>query len=301
MENTYFDGLIKPSYDAIFPTGAGLNQDEYILVEYPGIIHAESEEIFYGLEGFPVLEHYPFNKYHTLLTYPQAKIYKEIAFYRPRDLLIYLNDGIEMEPDEIQFALEYCKENYSFGDATPLSFSKALAKLLEQTYVKKVSIAFPSQITMKDIYYIGDILPDQLLDDKVEFIFNGDGLSPVEFLKTALCKQKQFDPPYTTVVTNEIDFIYDVLSSFEEYEVYETFFLLRNHSKNVSLVEENGEIKFIEQGTDKIINILNPIKKRLINGLPLPLKAKFGRFSPVPYVVNEPHNIFNFTETERRP
>ena len=100
--------------DPLYPVGG--NRDERILIEFNGILHSEAEDIFYGMKDCIVLEAHGFHTYDRLLSYKDPeKIYEEIGYFRPRDLIKYLNDGNEIDEEEIDTIIEYSKLNYDYS------------------------------------------------------------------------------------------------------------------------------------------------------------------------------------------
>ncbi len=280
-----FDGIIKPTRDVIFPTGNGINRDEYLLIEYPGIIHSEFEEIFYGLEGCGCLQIHDFNMYRQLLDKPELKVYKELAYFRPDDLITYLNDGNKLPDDEVQFIKEYTNLNYDYSHSVISSMSGALRGLGNSDFIKKIIIAFPEKVDVRIFQYTHDLFGEKILRDKAIVVENVDHLSRVEFLKSILAEAEQ---PITTVITNEAQFIIDALADYKKYKCMDTFFILRNHSENMSLsLSEDGVISFNEKYTDEIMSYINPRQDRLIDELPLPLKSGFARYNPLPFTTEE--------------
>ena len=104
--------------------------------------------------------------------------------------------------------------------------------------------------------------------------------------------------PYTTVITNEYLLILDILKEYKEYNASTMLFLLRNHSQNMEQLIKGDHISFIEKYTDQIIGAINgDVSKSKLENLDFPVKAKFGRFSPVPFSTGSP-SFMTFGDTE---
>lgn len=285
-----FIGMGRQNIDAVFPSGQGLTRNEKFLVEYQGIIHSEAEEIFYGLEGCGLLSFYPFKRYHEIVEslMTPMEIYREIAFFRPDDLLVYLNDDNPIPESRLGFARNYCKINYTFSPSTLTSFAGALKGIIDKDFLKSVTFVFPNSETYKDRRYIRDLYGEQVLESKASILVAKEGQSVAECMRREMLEAQEADDPYTTVVTNEYQFIIECLKNFEILGCEETFFLLRNHSQNMimhSSVNSDGipDATFEEIGTKEIETLINPMKDRLINKVPAPLSTKFARFSPLPF------------------
>ena len=273
-----------PNNDRLFPIGE--NRDERILVEYQGIMHAECEEVFYGLEHVPKSPRAPFKRREELLEMDDpVGIYNEICFFRPRTLLDYLNYGETLPPPICDSILELCKLRYDFNPSTITSFCGAMVNLIQADFVKSVTFVFNSTNNVKDLRFLQDMLGEEVLQSKAFTIacesddkIAGTILDEME----GAAKEKN---PYTTIVTNSYDVVHRALSDHERYGCEDSFFLLRNNSDNCSLVQDpaSGKPTIQEEGNEEIQRIIYPKKDRLINGLPLPLSAKFARFINIPY------------------
>ena len=100
------------------------------------------------------------------------------------------------------------------------------------------------------------------------------------------------------MITNEYQLIIDILNDYRKYKADTTFFLLRNHSQNMEQLIKGDHISFIEKYTDQIIGAINgDVSKSKLENLDFPVKAKFGRFSPVPFSTGSP-SFMTFGDTE---
>ena len=125
--SSIFDDLMVTTRDPLYPMGD--NRDENIMVEFNGIIHSEAERVFYGMKDCPILEAHPFKTYQRLLKCDPDTVYSEIAYFRPFDLVQYLNDGEEIDEGEINAIIEYANINYDFSTATLLAMAGAIKNL----------------------------------------------------------------------------------------------------------------------------------------------------------------------------
>lgn len=278
--------------DPLYPIGK--NRDERILIEYDGILHSEAEEIFYGLKNAGCLHVYPFKKYHALIKQYDAMrlqntveakhyIYKEISFFQPHDLLLYLNDGIEMTPEREDFALKQCRENYRYNPITLTSFAGALIPLVQEDIIKGVTIVFPKMWNFKMVMYLDKLYTHDTMKEKMLIAMPDQGENITDTLYNLMNTANDDNNPYTTIITNEYEFIKKCLEDYTNFGDQGQLYLLRNHSGNTDMVMQDGKYKFIERGNDELESLIMPQKDRIIDGLPLPLMVQFGRFVSMPY------------------
>ena len=283
--------------DPLYPIGE--SREENILIEFQGILHSEAEEIFYGLQGCGCLSLESFNQYHELLAeYNRLKmldaaearmyIYKEISFFRPRDLLRYLNDGKSLDDrlnrySREQYALDYCCRNYDYRISTLTSLAGALIPLMSEDVIKHMTVLFPPNPGWRALAYLDQLYTPEIIKEKVYFALREENESPADAMFNIM-EQCVDSNPFTTIVTNEASLIQRCLRAHTRFGDQGQFYLLRNHSENVRMVVDGeNHVRFEEQGTKDIEDLILPKKDRLINGLPLPLMVKFARFSPTPY------------------
>ncbi|MCM1213947.1 MAG: hypothetical protein NC548_05415 [Lachnospiraceae bacterium] len=288
--SSVFENLGNADADLLFPTGAGTNQqDENILIEVDGILHSECEKIFYGLEGCALIQALPFGVYRSLLEETPDKVYKELAFYRPMDLLTHLNDGKPLTEFQLRHALEYSEQNYSFDPSVRTNMNVAIGRLLKEKFVTSVAFYFDRIPTNYDMQYLADTMPnDELIQKSTVYRPEVPQWSEIEkvhefcaFIKNQFLTHNKV---FTTIITNKAEAIIEMLQHPDDYGCEKTFFLLRNHSGNMKTVlTSDNQIKFEEVFTDEIVNLINPNMDRLTQGFPLPLAAKFGRFSPLAF------------------
>lgn len=278
--------------DPLYPEGG--NRDERILVEFNGILHSEAEDIFYGMQDCPILEAHPFNTYQRLLSYKDTdRIYEEIGFFRPKDLIRYLNDGQDIDEDEINAIIEYSILNYDYKFLTELSMLGALVNLAKVEYVKGITVVFTNH-RESDAAYLATVFTKETLMQKFSVVESSPDIVITDMEKE-LKEAADSNNPYTTIITNEYKLILDVLNKYEDYKAETTLFLLRNHSENMEqfVKGESENVRFRELYTDEITNIINGKYSKLntndkLTEVDFPAKAKFGRFSPTPFKTDSP-------------
>lgn len=278
--------------DPLYPEGG--NRDERILVEFNGILHSEAEDIFYGMQDCPILEAHPFNTYQRLLSYKDTdRIYEEIGFFRPKDLILYLNDGQDIDEDEINAIIEYSILNYDYKILTELSMLGALVNLAKVDYVKGITVVFTNH-RESDAAYLASVFTKETLMQKFSVVESSPD-TVITDIEKELKDAADSNNPYTTIITNEYKLILDILNKYEEYKAETTLFLLRNHSENMEqfVKGDSVTVTFRELYTDEITDIINGKYSKLntnniLTGVDFPAKAKFGRFSPTPFKTDSP-------------
>lgn len=276
--------------DPLYPEGG--NRDERILVEFNGILHSEAEDIFYGMQDCLILEAHPFNTYQRLLSYKDTdRIYEEIGYFRPKDLIKYLNDGQDIDDDEISAIIEYAILNYDYKLLTELNMLGALVSLAKVDYIKGITVVFTNH-RESDAAYLATVFTKEILMQKFSVLESSPN-TVITDMENELKEAADSNNPYTTVITNEYKLILDVLNKYKDYKAETTLFLLRNHSENMEQFVKDESVKFRELHTDEITNIINGEYSKLginnkLTEVDFPAKAKFGRFSPAPFKTDSP-------------
>lgn len=281
-----FDNLTLTSRDPFYPMTN--NQDENILVEFNGIIHSEAERIFYGMKDSILLEVHPFKTYRRLLKCTTDQIYEEIAYFRPIDLIRYLNDGEDIEDGEINAIIEYANLNYDYSIATLLSMAGAIGKLFQSDYLKNVTFVMPDD-SKNNYLYLLDLYTPDIITKKCNFLIPDNDQSVIDSMKKEILDKSNSKLPYTTIITNEYQLILDVLKDYKKYNAATALFLLRNHSQNMEQSIKGDSVFYKELHTEEIIGAINgDVSKSKLENLDFPVKAKFGRFKPFPYGTGSP-------------
>lgn len=282
--------------DPLYPVSN--NQDERLLIEFNGNIVSEAEYIFYGIQDCPILEIYPFDTYERLKRYPQEKIYEEIAYFRPEDLITYLNSGNPIDYNDIQFMIEYAKLNFDYSKITYLAMCEAIKELLKSNFVKSITFIL-SNFRQSDERYLIDIFGKELLNHKCSYLNLDHGDNICQEILHEVKMMADANTPYTTIITNEYQVILDICKKYKEYKADTVFYLLRNHSKNMKQSIKGDSVIFEELYTDKILNAINgDLDTFDLGNIKTPIKSKFARFAPKPFVSDAP-SFMTFGEQEQ--
>lgn len=278
---------MNSTYDPLFPISN--RQNENILIEFNGNFLSEAEYIFYGLEGSNYLEGLSFDKYYELKKLSSDEIYNEIWFYRPDDLLLYLNSGIPIEPEIQTKMIMDAKQKYDFSTVTNLAMSEAISKLIRESFVKSITFVLNNN-RKSDIRFIYDRIGDpELVANKCILLEVDHDTDIVSAMKTEIKNQSSTNNPYTTIITNEYQVILDVSKKYKEYNAATMFYLLRNHSKNMKQLIKGDSPSLVELHTDEILEVINGDMESPNFVLEdHPVKSKFARFDPIPYSESKP-------------
>lgn len=272
--------------DPLYPISN--NQDERLLIEFNGIIVSEAEYLFYGLDGCPILEIHPFDTYERLKNYPQDKVYEEIGYFRQRDLILYLNDGNDIPEDEINYIIEYTTMNFDYSKVTYLAMTEAIKELAANDFVKSITFILANN-RQADAFYLFDIIGPDIIKSKCTNIILDENDNILDVIKDEVKNMADRNLPYTTIITNEYKAILDICKNYKEYKADTMFYLLRNHSQNMKQSIKGDSIIFDELYSDKIINAINgDLEKLDLMNINTPIKSKFARFSPKPFISNAP-------------
>lgn len=278
--------IINSKSDPLYPI-TNL-QKERLLIEVDGIIISDVELIFYGMKDCPILEAYPFNTYTRLLNKSHEEIYEEIAYFRPYDLVLYLNDGEDISYEEITAIINYAILNYDYSYYTYLAMTEALRNLLANDFVIGVSFIiseYNKTIVEKILVKLFNI---ELLK-KCTFIEMTKEDNIIQVIKTELLRLCNNETPYTSLITNEYQAIIDIATNYNDYNTSTMLYLLRNHSQNMEQSVKGELITFTEAYNDKINNVLyGDLDKPKLENLSYPIKSKIGRFTPKPYIIDSP-------------
>lgn len=260
-------------------------QDERILIEYNGIIVSDAEIIFYGMEGCPIMEAHPFNTYERLKNLSSDKIYEEIAYFRPYDLVHYLNDGQDIEYEEITAIITYARHNYNYSKMTYLAMTEALRTLFNSEFVKGITIILQNPLDID--YNVLHALFGDIVMQKCNILKINQDDNIVDAIKEEILTFKNDTYPYTSLITNEYQAIIDICKNYKEYNASTMFYLLRNHSQNMEQSFKDESVFFTEKYNDKInLAMYGDPENRA--DYDYPFKSKFARFTPKPFIPDSP-------------
>lgn len=266
------------------PLGASEDRDEYFLVEVPGIIVPECDFIYYGLlEGDHSEE---FIKLRDRTEFNQRDIYNEHVYFQATDLIAYL-----LSPDD---TLESCDADflgemyvdalntYKYNPANETMIRHALIEAAMYDFVKKVCLVYPWGARPIDQIFMTRILPEKVRNKVMHFSGN---------LMDAIKNPPPDIPFFTTIATNSIEDVHDMIDNASKYKTDQALILLRNHSGNTEMKsapdpEDPSKTitSFDEIGTAEIIDkLMTP------RGFPKG-KIRFARFVPYLYSDRKPND-----------
>ena len=263
------------------PLAANDNRDEHILVDVLGNWIPECDLIYYGLLNSEYSE--KLYKLKNTSLFNTHRTYLETCFFSGDDLIRYLaspDDTLEsLSEDFIKDAIATALSKYMYVPCNETMIRHSIIELSYYKFVKSVTLLFPWSVREIDNNYLSSIIPDTVLG-KFK-VASGDMLG---FLKS------KADSPtkYTTIVCNSLDNVNTMIDECDTYKTDEAFFILRNHSGNVSYTisqDENGKkiIDFNEIGTYEVLEKLMDIE----NAIPK-TKMRFARYEPTLFKDSDP-------------
>lgn len=261
------------------------NREENILIETPGIIIPECDEIIYGL----LFSKYSsaFEKLRNLNRINPKTLYYETAFFHKFDLLRHLANDDEKkrleDPAYCNELLQVAHEQYLCEPCGETMIRHAFIELAYQPFIKTVTFLYPYEIRDIDMQYLSTIIPKSIRE---KFFFVSGNLLDIVEENHELPKT---DFSYTTIVTNSLSDILSLLENPKKYPVKSTCFLLRNHSGNMEICEtidtvtKQPKIIFREKYTKEILERMVDIE----TGIPI-TENRFGRFEPTLFIDMKP-------------
>lgn len=249
------------------------NRDEHILIDALGNWIPECDLIYYGLLN----SHYSQSLYklaNTSKFYPKD-IYLDTCYFTGDDLIRFLASPddtlVELSDDYLNEATKTALDNYAYIPCNETMLRHALIELSYFDMVKSITILYPWDIREIDIEYLRSIIPHTILGK-----FKIATGSIPEYIKS----RPENTQPFTTIIMNSISELNLLIDNCSEYRTKSSFFLLRNHSGNVSyrLIEKDGELvpKFDELGSMGILTKLID-EDRLIPKT----EMRFARYEPL--------------------
>ena len=247
------------------------NREERYLIDITGNWIPEADIIYYGLLSSPESE--DFYKLRNMTSVDPKKLYYDLAFYEATDIIRYLyspDDTLaDIDADTLIHYLAVAVKHYNYMPCNEIMMRHAILESTFQTFVKDVTLVYPWEIRQIDLFYLSKIIPKKIRS-KINTV-TGDILE--------IMAENQGDP-YTSIVTNSLDAVTEMITDRDKYKSHEAFILLRNHSQNTEMkkviIDGKDEIDFDEIGTRDILSQIIDMK----TGFPT-CKIRFARYEPV--------------------
>lgn len=266
------------------PFNATDDREEHFLIEVPGIFVPECDIVYYGLLQSEYSEE--LFKLREATVFDPREIYNDHMYFTGPHLIQYLaSDSEELEScdaDYLGHLYVTALNTYKYNPANETMIRHAIIEAAMYDFVKSVSLVYPWGAREIDIMYMSKILPTKV-KKKLRY-FSGS-------LMDAVKNRPDKIPFYTTILTNSIEDVNDMIDHASEYQTDQAFFLLRNHSENtsVSMVPDPDDpskeiVQFDEEGSLEIMNKLftpSGMQKGLM---------RFARFVPYLYSDRKPLN-----------
>ena len=259
------------------PLSSGDNRDEHILIDVLGSWIPECDLIYYGLLNSPYIDEL-FKLKNAKIIKPHD-VYLDTFYFSGDDLIRFLaspDDTLaELSPEYLNKATNTALENYFYVPCNETMIRHSIIELAYFDFVKSITLLYPWDVREIDYKYLRSIIPYSVLQKFT--VASGDMCG---FIKSNASLQTK----YTTIILNSIETLNELIDNCSTYNTSSSFFLLRNHSGNVSskIVDNDGErkIEFNEEGNNEILyKLIDP--ERMIPKT----QMRFGRFEP--YLFND--------------
>lgn len=232
------------------------NRDENFLIDTLGNWIPECELIYYGLLNSKFSDE--LYKLRNTSIFNPHEIYLDTCYFNGDDLIRYLaspDDTLaNLSEDFLTEATQTALEKYLYVPCSETMLRHSIIELAYFDFVKSVTIVYPWDIREIDYQYLKLIIPRNVLS-KFKIVSG----NIIDFLKS----KKDSSTVYTTIISNSIEDINEMIDNCKEYKTDKSFFLLRNHSGNTALeISNDGEnsteqnIAFKEIGTSEIFSKL---------------------------------------------
>lgn len=254
------------------PLSTGDNRDEHILIDVLGSWIPECDLIYYGLLNSPHSNE--FYKLNDIKIIKPHDIYLDTFYFSGDDLIRFLaspDDNLaELSDEYLTKVTKSALDNYFYVPCNETMIRHSIIELAYFDFVKSITLLYPWGIRDIDFKYLKSITPQSVAS---KFTLASGNMC--DFIKSKSNSQHK----YTTIILNSIETLNELIDNCDMYHTESSFFLLRNHSGNVSskITEENGEkkIEFKEEGNDELLNKLIDSERMLPK-----TQMRFGRFEP---------------------
>ena len=269
------------------------NRDEHMLVDFSGFIKNLAEiiaiTIFENEENCAsvIVNKELYNDLKELYKTDKESFFISTSILYPEDLLRAIaNDTFESDEDLV-LSMDLLFENFNLLEKSSSTiYEHALRNIAQKDFCKSITFYLPQQYAFKpyQIKYIHDI-----------FMGNEEKINILEGDYRKLAKENN----YTTICTNDIDFIMDALQTWDNDKLEQTFFILMNNNTNITR-DDNGNVSYayVEE-----LEKLTKDKKRAVTrlqSLAIPeeetpeRESHTGTFIDPPQSSDEDGDVFTF-------
>ena len=270
------------------PLSLNDNRDEHILIDILGNWIPECDIFYYGLLNSEYSD--KLYKLKNTKVFNPRDIYLESCYFSGDDLVKYLASKddtlVDLDDKYIEDAIRTAFSKYSYVPCNETMLRHSIIELAYFNFIKSITLVYPWDVREIDHLYLSMIIPKTVLPK-----FKVVSGNIVDFIKSN-CGT---DTKYTTIISNSIEDVNKLIDNSEKYHTNESFYLLRNHSKNVKHeISEDPEnpgkkkISFEEIGTEEILYKLIDSER----GIPK-TQMRFARYEPVLFddVKPDPNNF----------
>lgn len=264
----------KDLYNNI-PLSLNENRDENILIDVLGNWIPECDLIYYGLLYSKYSDE--LYKLKTTSMFNPRDTYLDTCYFSGDDLVRYLaspNDELaDLDDEYIEKAITTALDKYLYVPCNETMLRHSIIELAYFDFVKSVTLLYPWDVRTIDYAYLKHIIPNTIISK-----FKIASGNMLEFLDSKSANGKK----YTTIISNSLRDIDEMIDNCDKYNTDSTFFLLRNHSYNVKyeIIDDpenlgKKKMEFNEIGTLEILGKLMDLER----GIPK-TQMRFARYEP---------------------
>ena len=252
------------------------NREENFLIDALGNWIPECELIYYGLLNSQFAD--ALYKLKNTSIFNPHDIYLDTCYFNGDDLIRYLaspDDTLEnLSEASLNDMTKAALDKYFYVPCSETMLRHSIIELAYFDFVKSITLVYPWDIREIDYQYLKSIIPNTVL---AKFKIVSGNI--IDFLKS----KKESNITYTTIISNSIDDVNEMIDNCKEYNTNTSFFLLRNHSGNTVMEfskdceNSNAQnIEFKEVGTVEIYNKLMDTERLVPK-----TQMQFARYEPM--------------------
>lgn len=233
------------------------NREEHMLIDFSGFVKNMAEilaiTIFENEEACEsvIVDKELYNEFKELYKSNRDAFFMATSMLKPEDLLrAFANDSFD-DDEDLVLSMDILFENFNYlGQSTSTVYEYALQNIVQKDFCKSITFYLSQQYAFKpyQIKYLHDTFEGYA--EKIN-ILEGD------------YRQEAAENNYTTICTNDIDFIMDALTVWDNDKLEQTFFILMNNNSNITRNEDgSANYLYIEE-----LEKLTKGKKRAVTRL----------------------------------
>lgn len=269
------------------------NREEDMLIDFSGFIKNMAEiiamTIFENEEACAsvIVNKELYNEFKELYTKDRDAFFMTTSILKPEDLLRAIADDTFEDDEDLVLSMDLLFETFNLiGKSSSTVYEYALQNIVEKDFCKSITFYLPQQYAFKpyQIKYLYDTFRGK--EEKIN-ILEGD------------YRKEAKEGNYTTICTNDMDFIMDALQTWDNEKLEQTFFILMNNNTNITSDDDgNVSYAYVEE-----LEKLTKGKKRAVTrlqSLAIPnedipeRESHTGTITAPPEASNDDGDVFTF-------